>query len=67
MSTAEHQEAFVRIKRRLSWYYTRAEAELWLRSPQSLLNGARACDLINSGRAAEVERVLDQLDARVYL
>ena len=61
------EQAMQRIRARLAEYYTPAEAEAWLRSPHPLLNGAVARDLIAVGDAAAVDRVLNQLDAGVYL
>jgi uncharacterized protein (DUF2384 family) len=61
------QDDFQRIRTRLAEYYKRHEIDIWLRSPQKLLGGKRACDLINAGQAAEVERLLDQLDSGAYL
>ena len=61
------QGDFQRIRGRLSEYYRRHEIDFWLRSPQKLLNGKRACDLINAGQAHEVDRLLDQLDSGAYL
>lgn len=61
------QDDFQRIRERLAVYYKRHEINLWLRSPHPLLNGRRACDLINTGNFAEVERVIDMLDSGAYL
>lgn len=61
------QDDFQRIRGRLAEYYRRHEIDIWLRSPQKLLNGQRACDLINAGKVAEVERLLDQLDSGAFL
>lgn len=56
-----------RIHRRLFGYYDAPEANQWMESPHPMLNGEKPIDLINSGRALEVDRILDQLDAGVYL
>jgi uncharacterized protein (DUF2384 family) len=61
------QEDFRKIRERLSVYYKRHEIDLWLRSPHAMLGGRRACDLLNAGQVSEVDRVIDQLDAGVYL
>jgi hypothetical protein len=61
------QDDFQRIRERLSAYYRRHEIDFWLRSPHSQLDGQRACDLILAGRAAEVEAIIDRLDASAYL
>jgi uncharacterized protein (DUF2384 family) len=66
-STANTQETMARVRQRLAAYYRRHEIDIWLRSPQKLLGGRRACDLINAGDGIEVERLLDQLDSGAYL
>jgi len=52
---------------RLEEYYSAQEIRTWLYARHPQLNGARAIDLINQGRSEEVLRVLDRLDAGVYL
>jgi hypothetical protein len=58
---------FDRIDLRLGEYYTPRERAVWWSSPQPLLNGERAMDVLNDARQAELHRLLDQLDACVYL
>jgi transcriptional regulator with XRE-family HTH domain len=52
---------------RLREYYTADEIRAWLYARHPQLGGARAVDLINQNRSEEVLRVLDRLDADVYL
>ena len=52
---------------RLEEYYSAEEIRVWLYARHPQLDGARAIDLINKGRSEEVLRVLDRLDAEVYL
>jgi transcriptional regulator with XRE-family HTH domain len=52
---------------RLEEYYSANEIRAWLYARHPQLEGARAIDLINQGRSEEVLRVLDRLDAAVYL
>jgi transcriptional regulator with XRE-family HTH domain len=52
---------------RLEEYYSAQEIRTWLYARHPQLDGARAIDLINQGRSEEVLRVLDRLDAGVYL
>ena len=52
---------------RLEEYYSAKEIRTWLYARHPQLDGARAIDLINQGRSEEVLRVLDRLDAGVYL
>jgi DNA-binding transcriptional regulator YiaG len=52
---------------RLSEYYTAEEIRVWLFALHPQLNNERAIDLINSGRSVEVLRILDRLDADVFL
>ena len=65
--SADTQEAMLRVRKRLEAYYRNHEIDMWLRSPQPLLKGRRPCDLILAGNAAEVERIIDQLDSGAYL
>lgn len=58
---------FDRIDARLAEYYTPRERAVWWASSQPLLNGERAMAVLEDGRQAELHRVLDQLDAAVYL
>ena len=52
---------------RLSEYYEPQDIRLWLYAPHPQLDGKRAIDLINQNRSADVLRILDRLDAEVYL
>jgi transcriptional regulator with XRE-family HTH domain len=52
---------------RLREYYTADEIRTWLYARHPQLGGARAIDLINQNRSEDVLRVLDRLDADVYL
>jgi hypothetical protein len=52
---------------RLREYYTAHEIRTWLYARHPQLDGARAIDLINRNRSEDVLRVLDRLDADVYL
>lgn len=55
------------IRERLAEFYEPDEIEVWMTSPQVLLEGARACDLIRDGQIERVDRVLRQLEDGVYL
>ncbi len=52
---------------RLGRYYDPAEVRLWLHARHPQLGGERAVDMVRQGRAADVLRVLDRLDAAVFL
>ena len=52
---------------RLSEYYGAEEIRAWLYARHPQLEGARAIDLIHEGRSEEVLKILDRLDADVYL
>jgi uncharacterized protein (DUF2384 family) len=52
---------------RLSPYYTPDETRIWLTTPQALLNGEKAIDLINNGRTDEVIKVIGDLDHGTYI
>ena len=52
---------------RLQEYYTPDEIRTWLYARHPQLEGARAIDLINQNKSEEVLRILDRLDAEVYL
>jgi hypothetical protein len=56
-----------RIVGRLRQYYSAAEVRTWLYACHPQLAGERAIDLINQNRSEEVLRVIDRLDAEVYL
>ena len=52
---------------RLREYYSSDEIRTWLYARHPQLGGARAIDLINKNESEEVLRVLDRLDAEVYI
>ena len=52
---------------RLREYYTADEIRTWLYARHPQLGGARAIDLIIQNRSEDVLRLLDRLDADVYL
>jgi transcriptional regulator with XRE-family HTH domain len=52
---------------RLREYYTPDEIRTWLYARHPQLGGARAIDLINQNHSEDVLRVLDRLDAEVFL
>ena len=52
---------------RLSEFYTPDEIRTWLYARHPQLEGARAIDRINENRSEDVLRILDRLDADVYL
>jgi uncharacterized protein (DUF2384 family) len=51
---------------RLADFYTPEETRLWLHASHPMLGGARAIDLINSGRTQEVLAVIEALDSGAY-
>jgi hypothetical protein len=51
---------------RLAELYDPDETRVWLYSKHRLLNGERAIDLINAGRADEVLTVIESLDEGTY-
>jgi transcriptional regulator with XRE-family HTH domain len=52
---------------RLEEYYTADEIRIWLYARHPQLDGGRAIDLINKGQSEKVLRILERLDAGVYL
>lgn len=52
---------------RLQEYYSADEIRTWLYARHPQLDGERAIDVINQGRSEEVLRILERLDAEVYL
>ena len=52
---------------RLREYYSADEIRTWLYARHPQLAGERAIDLINQNRSENVLRVIDRLDAEVYL
>ena len=48
-------------------YETPEEVAQWLRSPQPLLDDRMPVDLIADGKASELHRVWDSLDAGAYI
>lgn len=55
------------IVQRLSEYYIADEIRTWLYARHPQLDGKRAIDLINQNHSEDVLRILDRLDADVYL
>ena len=55
------------VVERLRDYYAAEEIRIWLYARHPQLNGARAIDLINQNRSEDILRILDRLDADVYL
>jgi hypothetical protein len=55
------------IRERLKAYYDADDIELWIALPQELLKFDAPRELIDAGRGDEVLRLIDQLDACVYL
>ena len=55
------------IVNRLREWYNAAEIRTWLYARHPQLDGKRAIDLINQNRSEEVLRIIDRLDAEVYL
>lgn len=51
---------------RLSEFYSPEETRLWLYSKHRLLEGERAIDLINQGRADKVLSVIESLDEGTF-
>lgn len=51
---------------RLSEFYTPEETRFWLYSKHRLLDGERAIDLINQGRADTVLAVIESLDEGTF-
>lgn len=61
------QDDFARIRERLKPFYKRHEIDLWLRTPHPLLGGRPACEVIEEGNAAMVERAIACLEDSAYL
>ena len=55
------------VVKRLTDYYTSDEIRVWLFALHPQLDNERAIDLINTHRTIEVLRILDRLDADVFL
>jgi transcriptional regulator with XRE-family HTH domain len=55
------------LVRELAELYPPDEAHLWLFSPHKLLRGERPADLIQQGRADEVQRIIAQLQDGAYV
>jgi uncharacterized protein (DUF2384 family) len=55
------------VVQRLSEYYGAQEIRTWLYARHPQLEGRRAIDLINQNQSQAVLRILDRLDADVYL
>jgi|GEM_PF-190139 len=75
MFTAQHEverrkairAAMTEIRLGLAEFYSAEEIETWLKSPQTLLDGAVAYDLVLAGKSDEVKRLIAQLRDGVYL
>jgi hypothetical protein len=52
---------------RLQEYYSSDEIRMWLYARHPQLEGQRAIDLIHEGKSIDVLRVLERLDAGVFL
>ena len=52
---------------RLQEYYSSDEIRTWLYARHPQLEGRRAIDLIHEGKAIDVLRVLERLDAGAFL
>lgn len=52
---------------RLQDYYEFEDAVKWFRLPQPLLEGKTPADLISQGRAVDLHRVWDNLDAGAFI
>ena len=55
------------IVQRLREYYGADEIRTWLYARHPQLEGQRAIDLVNQDRSEEVLRILDRLDADVFV
>jgi transcriptional regulator with XRE-family HTH domain len=55
------------IVSRLREYYSAEEIRIWLYARHPQLDGKRAIDLISQNQSEDVLRILDRLDADVYL
>jgi transcriptional regulator with XRE-family HTH domain len=55
------------IVNRLRDYYTAAEIRVWLHARHPQLDGARAIDMIASGKTEDVLTVLDRMDAGAFV
>jgi uncharacterized protein (DUF2384 family) len=55
------------IRQRLAEFYTEAELELWIYRAHPQLNGQSPRHLVDTGRAEEVHRLIDRMDAGCYL
>ena len=51
---------------RLHDFYTPDETRIWLHASHPMLDGARAIDLINTGRTEEVLAVIEALESGAY-
>lgn len=60
-------DTLTQVREKLARFYTVEEMELWLRSPQLLLQGGIPVDLIAAERGDEVLTVVEQLEDSVYL
>ena len=55
------------VVQRLQEYYSADEIRSWLYARHPQLNGERAIDLIHQKRSLEVLKILDRLDAEVFI
>lgn len=61
------EQPFVEALALATELYTDAELAVWLTSPQPLLEGWTPLQLLGCGKAADLLRVMQALDAGVYL
>jgi uncharacterized protein (DUF2384 family) len=62
----ERHPVSIELVELLSELYEPAEIEVWLKTPQLLLDGSRPLDLIKAGRESEVISVLRSLLEGTY-
>jgi len=55
------------IRSRLALFYSPAEVEQWMSSPQTRLGGKSAQELIAAGQIDQVDRLLRQLEDGVFI
>jgi len=61
------EDDLIRIKRRLSAYYTADEIFLWLTKQHPLLNGDIPILAIHNGDVDRVDRLIDQMDTGAFV
>jgi hypothetical protein len=64
---SEHEEKLRELGAKLGLLYDRQAAMVWLFSPQPLLDGWTPAELIQTRRAHEVIRLLDQILEGAYI